>query len=214
MNSGVNAFGQGNRANSTIGRALQLVDPQRRRRAARATRTGPPTASPGKFGFASPRTRTVAVARRLARRGSAADETGVTLFAGEAPRLVLDQLAREPESLAVRSAAGARARRAPSGARLATPCSWSAPEHGRVFREAGWRATARPGAHRRCHAPAGSSSAASAGSPRARPNGSTIATAVPKFRARRILLAYAGGEAGLFSMVIGGWVTGEAGVSP
>ena len=30
----------------------------------------------------------------------------------------------------------------------------------------------------------------------------------------RILLAYAGGDAGLFSMVFGGWVSGEIGSTP
>ena len=40
-------------------------------------------------------------------------------------------------------------------------------------------------------------------------------TPVPKFAApERILLAYAGGDAGLFSMVIGGWVSGEIGSAP
>ena len=38
---------------------------------------------------------------------------------------------------------------------------------------------------------------------------------VAKFPAPdRILIAYAGGDAGLFSMVIGGWVSGAAGSDP
>jgi hypothetical protein len=38
---------------------------------------------------------------------------------------------------------------------------------------------------------------------------------VPKFAApERILLAHAGGDAGLFSMVYGGWVAGEIGSEP
>ena len=38
---------------------------------------------------------------------------------------------------------------------------------------------------------------------------------VPKFVAPdRILLAYAGGDAGLFSMVYGSWVAGEIGSIP
>ncbi|MFL5824704.1 MAG: hypothetical protein ACJ764_14825, partial [Solirubrobacteraceae bacterium] len=38
---------------------------------------------------------------------------------------------------------------------------------------------------------------------------------VPKFAApERILLAHAGGDAGLFSMVYGGWVAGEIGSAP
>jgi len=38
---------------------------------------------------------------------------------------------------------------------------------------------------------------------------------VAKFAAAdRILLAYAGGDAGLFSMVFGGWASGEIGSAP
>jgi hypothetical protein len=41
------------------------------------------------------------------------------------------------------------------------------------------------------------------------------AAPVPKFAGPdRILLAYAGGDAGLFSMVFGGWVGGEIGSAP
>jgi hypothetical protein len=38
---------------------------------------------------------------------------------------------------------------------------------------------------------------------------------VPKFAAPdRVLLAYAGGDAGLFSMVCGGWAAGDIGSAP
>ncbi len=37
------------------------------------------------------------------------------------------------------------------------------------------------------------------------------APALPKFRPGGILLVYCGGDAGLFSTMIGGWVTGETG---
>ena len=38
---------------------------------------------------------------------------------------------------------------------------------------------------------------------------------VPKFAAPdRILVAYAGGDAGLFSMIYGGWVSGDIGSTP
>ena len=140
MNAAVNAFGQGNRANSTIGRALQLTvrnvgggRPGREDRAAHG--------QPGKVGFA--------FAERLdetapwpglaqARLGLGDDETGVTLFAGEAPRLVLDQLVRDPGALAASLAVGLE-HVASQRQRLA----WDAmlvvgPEHGRIFREAGW----------------------------------------------------------------------------
>ncbi|HBU74946.1 MAG TPA: thioredoxin, partial [Acidimicrobiaceae bacterium] len=37
---------------------------------------------------------------------------------------------------------------------------------------------------------------------------------LPKFRSDGILLAHAGGGAGLFSSMIGGWVNGEMGSNP
>ena len=91
------------------------------------------------------------------------------------------------------------------------------PEHGRVFREAGWdrarvtdspaRSAARPGEFVR-----GAGGIAEGMKPRFV---SDPAAAVPKFAAPdRILLAYAGGDAGLFSMVYGGWVAGEIGSAP
>ena len=41
------------------------------------------------------------------------------------------------------------------------------------------------------------------------------AVMVPKFSApSRILLAHAGGDAGLFSMIYGGWVSGDIGSEP
>ena len=37
---------------------------------------------------------------------------------------------------------------------------------------------------------------------------------LPKFRPGGLLVAHAGGDAGLFSAIIGGWVSGPAGSSP
>ncbi len=220
MNCRVNALGQGNRANSTLGRALQLTvrnvgggRPGREDRAAHG--------QPGKVGFA--------FAERLdetapwpglaqARARLRADETGVTLFAGEAPRLVLDQLARGPEALAA-SLAVALEQVASPRQRLA----WDAmlvlgPEHGRIFREAGWsRERLQEELHRLSHRPAGELVRGAGGIAEglAPEWVSGPATPVAKFAAaERILLAYAGGDAGLFSMVVGGWVSGEAGSAP
>ena len=140
MNSGVNALGQGNRANATIGRALQLVDPQRRRRAARARSTGPRSATRASTRSASPRTRT---ARRGSRCPSSAASppapSTVTLFAGEGPRG-----RRRPARRARPSRWPARS--PPACARWPTRSSSMAfdavlvvsPEHARVFAEAGW----------------------------------------------------------------------------
>ena len=100
MNSGVNALGQGNRANSTIGRALQLV--------VRNVGGGRPggvdratLGSPAKVSFCFPEDEEGSPWTPLsADRGFAPGTSTVTLFPGEAPRSVVDQLSRDPESLA------------------------------------------------------------------------------------------------------------------
>ena len=220
MNSGINALGQGNRANSTIGRALQLSvrnlgggRPGREDRAAHG--------QPGKVGFA--------FAERLdetapwpglahARAGLDAADTGVTLFAGESPRLVVDQLVRDPDSLAA-ALAVALEHVASQRQRLA----WDAmlvlgPEHGRIFRAAGWsRERVQEELHRLAQRPAGELARGWDGIADGLPLEwiPDPQALVPKFMAaERILLAYAGGDAGLFSMVVGGWVSGEAGSTP
>jgi hypothetical protein len=220
MNAEINALGQGNRSNATIGRALQLTirnlgggRPGREDRAAHG--------QPGKVGLA--------FAERLdahapwpglahARLGLGAEETGVTVFAGEAPRLVVDQLARTPAALAAALAVGLEHVASPRQ-RLA----WDGmlvlgPEHGRVFREAGWsRERVQSELHERSHARAGDLVRGAGGIAEGLASEWVTDPDAPvaKFlAAERILIAYAGGDAGLFSMVIGGWVSGAAGSDP
>lgn len=220
MNAGGNALGQGNRANLTTGRALQLTilnvgggRPGREDRAAHG--------QPGKVGFAfAERLDETAPWPGLAheRTSLTETETGVTVFAGEAPRLVLDQIARTPEALAAALALALE--------QVATPRQRIAfdamlvigPEHGRVFREAGW-------SRQRLQAELHELTQRRAGDLRRGADGIAEGLApewIPDPEARiakfagpeRILLSYAGGDAGLFSMVLGGWVSGELGSSP
>jgi hypothetical protein len=92
------------------------------------------------------------------------------------------------------------------------------PEHGRIFREAGWdRARVRQELFERSSAPAGELVRGAGGIAEGiEQRWVTDPTApVPKFASpERILLAHAGGDAGLFSMVYGGWVAGEIGSEP
>ena len=220
MNAEINALGQGNRANSTIGRALALCirnlgggRPGREDRAAHG--------QPGKVGLAfAERLDATAPWAGLAqaRLDLAPDETGVTVFAGEAPRLVVDQLARDPSALAAALALGLEHVASPRQ-RLA----WDGmlilgPEHGRVFREAGWsRERLQAELHRRSHTRAADLVRGAGGMAEglARQWVSDPDAPVAKFvAAERILIAYAGGDAGLFSMVVGGWVAGEVGSDP
>src|SRR4051794_13983310 len=220
MNAAGNALGQGTRANLAIGRALQLVvrnvgggRPGREDRAAHG--------QPGKLGAAfAERLDATAPWPGLAheRLGLAADETGVTVFGGEAPRLVVDQLARDPDSLAASLAVALEHVASPRSRMSFGAMLVVGPEHGRILREAGWsRGRLRQELHRRTHAPAGTLVRGTGGVAEGLPAaavGDPLAP-VAKFRtADDVLIAYAGGDAGLFSMVLGGWVAGAAGSAP
>jgi hypothetical protein len=105
MNSGINAFGQGNRANNTIGRAVQLtirnVGGGRPGEVDRATH-----GNPGKISFCFAEDEEISPFTSLAtERGVPAGKNAVTVFAGEGPRCVVDQLARTPEELTTSLAA-------------------------------------------------------------------------------------------------------------
>jgi hypothetical protein len=218
MNAGGNALGQGNRANATVGRALQLVGrnlgggrPGVEDRAAHG--------QPGKVGAAFAERLEDSPFDGLAQdRGVPEDETGVTVVAAEAPRLILDQLAREPEGLCASLATALEAIAHPKQ-RLA----WDGllvlgPEHGRVYREAGWdRARLRDELFARTTSPARELVRGAGGSPEGVEARFVTDPDLPvaKFAAPdRILIAYAGGDAGLFSMVYGSWAAGEIGSAP
>lgn len=219
FNSTVNVLGQGDRASMTAGRALQLVvrnvgggRPGIEDRAAHG--------QPGKLGlcFAERLDETAPWPGLAQDRGVPEGEPGVTVIALEAPRVIVDQLAREPEGLcaslamALESVATPRLRLAFDALLLVGP------EHGRIFKEAGWsRAQVQQRLHELTHSPAGSLVRGADGSPEGlEPHWVTDPEMpVAKFAAPdRILLAYAGGDAGLFSMVFGGWAAGEIGSAP
>jgi hypothetical protein len=218
MNSAGNALGQGNRANMTIGRALQLVvrnvgggQPEREDRAAHG--------QPGKLSSCFAERLHDSPWPGLAQaRGVPAGETGVTLFAGEAPRLIVDQLARTPEELCATLGpalewVGHRRQRFAFDAVLVV-----GPEHGRIFREHGWdRQRTQSELFERSKSPAGELVRGADGSAEGIEARfvSDPAAPIPKFASpERILLAHAGGDAGLFSMIYGGWVAGEIGSDP
>src|ERR671929_2197606 len=136
MNSGVNALGQGNRANATIGRALQLVVRNvgggRPGEVDRAT-----LGNPGKYTccFAE-REEDSPFAPLAADRGVPGD--AVTLFAGSGVQPVVDQLSRTPGSLSRSLAACLRVVAHPKQVLAWDALLVVSPEHARVFRGAGW----------------------------------------------------------------------------
>jgi hypothetical protein len=216
MNSGVNALGQGNRANATIGRALQLVVRNvgggRPGEVDRAT-----LGNPGKYTFCFAEDEAGSPWEPLAEeRGVAAGRSAVTLFAGEGVRGVVDQLSRTPESLARSLAAVLRTVAHPKSV-----IAWDAvlvvsPEHGRVFREAGWtKSRLRKELDELLTIPAEELAQGAGGIAEGMPEAFCApGTTLPKFRDGGLLIAHAGGGAGLFSAIIGGWASGALGSAP
>ena len=214
MNSGRNVFGQGNRANSTIGRALQLVVRNvgggRPGEVDRATFGGP-----GKLSFCFAEDEEGSPWTPLsADFGVERGVSSVTLFPGEGPRTIVDQLSREPESLARSYAANLKTLYHPKAA-MAFDCVLAVgPEHARVFSEAGW---SKDDLKSRLHAlllsPKEEMIRGAGGMAEGLPEGIPISE-VPKFRPEGILVVHCGGDAGLFSAMISGWVNGQVGSTP
>jgi hypothetical protein len=184
MNSGINVLGQGNRANTTIGRTVQLV--------VRNVGGGRPggvdratLGNPGKMGLAFAEDEEGSPWESLAsERGVPPGRSAVTVLAAGGMHSVADESSRTPDSLA-RSLAGALG---PADVLLIV-----SPDHGRVFRQAGW-------------------SKSRLRSELYELSGSTAAR-----QARRgveLLIVYAGGGAGLFSGLMEGWVGGSLGSVP
>jgi hypothetical protein len=214
MNAGINVFGQGCRANLTIGRALQLVVRNvgggRPGEVDRAT-----FGNPGKIAFCFPEDEEGSPWTPLcADFGFAPGTNTVTLFPGEGPRSVVDQLSRDPESLARSFAACLRTVHHPKLPLLFDAILAVSPEHARVFREAGWdkqKVIAR--LHELLLLPGAEIVRGAGGIAEGAPEQFVNAT-LPKFRAGGLLVVHCGGSAGLFSSIIGGWANGAIGSTP
>jgi hypothetical protein len=88
------------------------------------------------------------------------------------------------------------------------------PEHGRVFREAGWsKATLLAELTRRLQLPGAELVRGAGGIAEGLPS-SVEPLTLPKFRDGGLLIVHAGGGAGLFSAIIGGWASGPGGSAP
>jgi hypothetical protein len=214
MNSGINALGQGNRANATIGRALQLVVRNvgggRPGEVDRAT-----LGNPGKYTFCFAEDEAGSPWEALhVERGLPADASAVTLFAGDGVRGLVDQLSRTPESLARSLAACLTAVPHPKLALGFDAVLVVSPEHGRVFREAGWPKTrVRDELFALLQLDGDDAVRGAGGIAEGLPEGLAGVT-VPKFRDDGLLLVHTGGGAGLFSAIIGGWINGPGGSQP
>jgi hypothetical protein len=214
MNSGVNALGQGNRANLAIGRALQLVVRNvgggRPGEVDRAT-----LGNPGKLSFCFAEDEEGSPWEPLSvERGLEAGRSAVTLFAGSGVQGVVDQLSRTPESLARSLAACLRVVAHPKLALAWDAMLVISPEHGRVFRDARWsKARLREELEGLLTLDGAEMVRGAGGMAEGIPE-DLAGGSIPKFRSGGLLIVHAGGTAGLFSAIVGGWVSGAAGSQP
>lgn len=218
MNSGMNVLGQGNRANSSIGRAVQLVVRNvgggRPGEVDRAT-----LGSPAKVGFCFAEDEDEddddATWESLAvSRGFSAGQSTVTAFCGEAPRIVVDQMSRSAESLTRHLAEALWATVTPRLAIGFDAMLVLSPEHLARYRDAGWSrerflTELDTALQRDADAIVQGAGGIDEGLPEA-----FTGQRVGKFRPGGLLVVRAGGTAGLFSAIIGGWVSGEMGSDP
>ena len=214
MNSGVNVLGQGNRANATIGRALQLV--------VRNVGGGRPGGvdrathgNPGKIGFCFAEDEEGSPWTPLSvQLGMPAGVDTVTLFPGEGPRCAVDQLSRTPESLSLSLANSLRALHNTKLVIGFDAILVVGPDHARVYADAGWdRERTLTELHARLQIPGSEIVRGAGGIAEGVPEHLRDAT-LPKFRPGGLLLVHAGGGAGLFSAIIGGWANGKMGSEP
>ncbi|CAN5599657.1 hypothetical protein BH10ACT2_BH10ACT2_00880 [soil metagenome] len=214
MNSGINALGQGNRANLTIGRAVQLtirnVGGGRPGEVDRATH-----GNPGKLSFCFAEREDDSPFTSLAvSRGHSPTDNAVTVFAGEGPRCIVDQKVRVAAELANVFAACLRTLHNPKLVYGFDAMLVIGPEHARVCADAGWnRERLLAELHERLQLAGADLVCGEGGIADGVPEQFRDST-LPKFRPDGILLVHAGGNAGLFSAMIGGWVNGEMGSQP
>lgn len=214
MNARGNALGQGNRANSTIGRALQLV--------IRNVGGGRPggvdraaLGQPGKVGFCFAEDEAGSPWEPLSvSRGIAPGVSAVTVFAAEGPRGLADQISRTPESLTRSLAAGLRAVSHPK-----LPLGFDAtlvicPEHARVFAGAGWSRDDLESALANALLLDPAEIVRGAGGIEEGVPAERLSGPLPKFRTGGLMVVHAGGGAGMFSSIIGGWAGGSGGSTP
>ena len=210
MNARGNALGQGNRANATIGRALQLiirnVGGGRPQEVDRAT-----LGNPGKYTYCFAEDEEGSSWEPLSSDfGLARGVSSVTVFAGFGLQGIVDQKSRTPESLA-RSMA--ESLKAIHNVKLAPACDAMlviCPEHERTFRQAGWsKQRLLAELMQLCEIPGDSLVRGVKGIDEGYP-ASVAGTIRNKFRPGGLLIVRAGGGAGMFSGIIGGWSSGGA----
>jgi hypothetical protein len=214
MNSGMNVLGQGNRANMTIGRAVQLV--VRNFGGGRPGEVDRGThGNPGKLSFCFAENDAESPFGSLAAsRGLPEGVDAVTVFAGEGPHTIVDQLSRTADSLANSFALSLQAMHHSKLAMAFDAVLVIGPEHARVFAEDGWdRARLIEELRTRTTQPGSEMVRGARGITEGVPE-FLADSEIPKFGPDGLLICYAGGGAGLFTALIGGWANGTVGSTP
>ncbi len=205
MNSGGNALGQGNRANATIGRALQLVI----RNVGGGLPGGVDRAvfgNPGKYTFcfaedeSDPDWTPLSVAR-----GFKPGTSTVTLFHGDGVQGISAGRSRTPEGLARSLAMGLCAVCHPKLAEWAGAILVVSPDHYAIFSEGGWRRTEIEAGLREALRRPGRDLVQGAYGVEEGIDPARAEEMVDKFNEGALLVVRAGGRGGLMSAVIGGW---------
>ena len=215
MNSRGNVLGQGNRANATIGRALQLL--------IRNVGGGKPGGvdrsvfgNPGKYTYCFAEDETNSCWESLAvEKGFSKDDSTVTLFAADGLQGIVDQKSRDPESLCRSLAAALRVVGHPKMAMASDAFLVVSPEHERVFRLAGWsKQDLKNRIHELLMIPGRELVRGAGGIAEGLPDKFADQT-IPKFREGGFNVVRAGGSAGMFSAIIAGWgASGSIGSIP
>ncbi len=212
MNSGVNALGQGNRANATIGRALQLL--------IRNVGGGVPggidraaMGNPGKYTYCFAEDESDEQWSSLAMdRGFEREQSVISLFAGEGLQPIVDQQSRNPESLAKTFASSLRSVVHSKLFGLADAILVISPEHRRVLREGGWgKVDLQQALYDDLITPGSAILRGVDGIAEGMPD-KFKDKLLNKFRDDGLHIVSTGGTAGMFSAIISGWVaSGERG---
>ena len=212
MNSGMNLLGQGNRANSTIGRAVQLtirnVGGGKPGGVDRATH-----GSPAKVGLCFAEDEEGSPWPSYSHsQGFSSSQNTVTVFPGEGPRLITDQLSRSPDELARSLAMGLISNCHPKIVLGMDAILVISPEHAARFADAGWSkddlnsAIIEQSIRSTDDLIRGANGIAE-GLPE-----DFAGMELPKFRPDGgLIIVFGGGGAGLFSTSIAGWLSGDKG---
>ncbi|HYX63713.1 MAG TPA: thioredoxin family protein [Burkholderiales bacterium] len=212
MNAKGNALGQGNRANASIGRALQLV--------VRNVGGGRPGeidravfGNPGKYTFCFAEDESDARWESFAvERGFPPQASTVTLFPGDGVIPVIDHLSRRPEDLLKSYAGCLRALYNPGQVNDVGAFLVVAGEHANVFYEAGWsKARLKAALAERLWIPMDEVVEGRSGKLQMSAEELLLPRA-PKFRTGSLNIVRAGGAAGKYSAIISG--LGSKGINP